>query len=73
MRDMDFSKPKGKARDAPLPERLSTKSRDFNLREAKAGSVSADDLIRKRQQEKTGAQETEAPEEPSLNADMYHG
>ena len=69
MRDMDFSKPKGKARDAPLPERLSTKSRDFNLREAKARSVSADDLIRKRQQEKTGAQETEAPEEPSLNAD----
>ena len=41
---MDFSKPKGKARDAPLPERLSTKNGDFNLREAKAGSVSADDL-----------------------------
>ena len=57
------------ARDAPLPERLFTKSRDFDLREAKAGSVSADDLIRKRQQEKTGAQETEIPEEPSLNAD----
>lgn len=51
-RDMDFSKPKGKARDAPTRVRLSANSREFDLREAKAGSVSADELLRRRQQER---------------------
>lgn len=51
-RDMDFSKPKGKARDAPTRGRLSANSREFDLREAKAGSVSADELLRRRQQER---------------------
>ena len=51
-RDMDFSKPKGKARDAPTRGRLSANSREFDLREAKAGSVSTDELLRRRQQER---------------------
>lgn len=49
---MDFSRPKGKARDAPTRGRLSESSREFDLREAKAGSVSADDLLRRRLQER---------------------
>lgn len=71
-RDLDFSRPKDKAqaRDAPSAER-STSSLNFNLREAKAGPVSADELRSRRQEAKAKpAADTEAlPETENENAE----
>ena len=79
-RDMDFSRPKGKARDAPARGRLSENSREFDLREAKAGSVSADELLRRRQQkrvreavsEKTPEADTESLREQAPETEKRH-
>ena len=70
-RDMDFSKPKGKARDAPTRGRLSANSREFDLREAKAGSVSADELLRRRQQERV--REKTAEKTPEADPENLRG
>ena len=67
-RDRDLSKPKSKARDAPARGRFAISSRDFDLREAKVGSVSADELMRRRRQKDVrSAENAEAAESTVLS------